>query len=345
MAHAEHQHELRPVGTPASDRRRRRSPSTPKAGRSASSSAKPAAFEPTDEERGHRDRRARVDVGRPHVERHRRDLVAEARQHRARARRTARSGSAASMAPAPACDAGVVHAAGEAEEPAHAVDHRARGDAAVDQVLERRLARAPVVAQEAGQDVRGEADELERQVGHQQVRRRRHQEHAERAREQERVVLALVRSAAHLGRARATSRPPPAATSAEQQLEEDAEGVERRPCAPKSHACGSAPSSPPSARSRPAAGASRRARRRRRRSASAPGRSPPAAADEVDRDDGEHRRDRGPARGAKQRRLSTVPMARYRGSRTRAAGAAAFTCSCDLDRARGLDAGRGSAFG
>src|SRR5438094_604862 len=169
-------------------------------------------------------RSAGVNVRGPHVERHGGDLVSEAREHEHEAeeeRRPARGieGSHAAR------DTGVVHGPGEAEDPAHAVDHRPRGDAAVDEILERGLARAAVVPEAPGQPVRGGANELEREVRHEEGRGRRHEEHREAGREEERVVLALVRLAAHLTRA---GRHPDDGEKrqAEEHLEEHAETVE-----------------------------------------------------------------------------------------------------------------------
>ena len=118
------------------------------------------------------------------------------------------------------------------------------------------------MAQVAGQHVRGEADELERQVRHQQVRRRRHEEHAERAREQERVVLALVR------RPRTSREPSDIQIAASSDRPSRSLKKTRRR---RARSCGRRAT--PAARcrgvrrapARPAAGASRRARRRRRR--------------------------------------------------------------------------------
>ena len=81
------------------------------------------------------------------------------------------------------------------------------------------------MTEEARQHVGREARKLERQVGHQQVGRRRHEEHREPAREEQREVLALVRLPAHLARA---ERHPDRGEQrqAEQHLEVDAEAVE-----------------------------------------------------------------------------------------------------------------------
>src|SRR5437764_316339 len=57
------------------------------------------------------------------------------------------------------------------------MDGNARGHAAVDDILERRLRRAAVAPFEAAEDVAHDRDGLERQERDQQIRRRRHQEH------------------------------------------------------------------------------------------------------------------------------------------------------------------------
>ena len=83
--------------------------------------------------------------------------------------------------------------AGRREEPveqAHPVEHHARGDAAVDDVLQRRLVRLAISAAEAGEDVADERDGLDGQVDGEQVARARHQVHAEDQREEQGEELA-----------------------------------------------------------------------------------------------------------------------------------------------------------
>ena len=129
---------------PLAAERRRTAPSAP-----ASTGPSPPASAPR-EERGHRRRRAFVDIGRPHVEGHRRDLEGESRArwqaddqpHRARvlARQSIRQ------------PAKLVRA-GEAVDQRSAVEQHARGQRAEDEVLQPGLGRASVVAVEGGDDV------------------------------------------------------------------------------------------------------------------------------------------------------------------------------------------------
>jgi hypothetical protein len=68
---------------------------------------------------------------------------------------------------------------GQSEEPAHAVEHDPRRDASENDVLEPRLARFAVVHLVAGHDERDDADELERQIDHEQVAAHGHHVEAE----------------------------------------------------------------------------------------------------------------------------------------------------------------------
>ena len=77
---------------------------------------------------------------------------------------------------------GQVAGAELAGQQADAVEHDARRAAAVDDVLEGRLARLPPALEEAGQGVARQAGHLDGDEHHQQVVGRRHQHHAERAR-------------------------------------------------------------------------------------------------------------------------------------------------------------------
>ena len=69
-------------------------------------------------------------------------------------------------------------------EDADPVEHDAGGDAAVDDVLERRLVGAAPAALEAGEHVADQRDRLDAQVDEQQIGRARHQVHAEQESEE-----------------------------------------------------------------------------------------------------------------------------------------------------------------
>jgi hypothetical protein len=86
---------------------------------------------------------------------------------------------------ADAAVAGDVRGAEEAVQHAHAVQHHAGSDAAVDDVLERGLVGLLVGATEAGEHVADERDHLDREIDHQELGRARHQEQPEHQREQQ----------------------------------------------------------------------------------------------------------------------------------------------------------------
>ena len=112
------------------------------------------------EEGGDRRRRAFVDVGRPHVERHGGDLEGEADDGEDDADEEAdrhglrRRGERLR-------DGRELGRAGKAVDRASAVEHHPGGERAEDEVFEARLGRAGAVALEGGDDVEREALQLE----------------------------------------------------------------------------------------------------------------------------------------------------------------------------------------
>ncbi len=114
------------------------------------------------------------------MKRHRRHLVAHPGQDQDQRDKHAQRRAGAARRERPV-DRAEVERAGNSEDPAHPVDHRSRGDPAIDEVLERGLLGAAIMLEEPGQDVGSEADQFQRQIGHQQVVRFGHQEHSERA--------------------------------------------------------------------------------------------------------------------------------------------------------------------
>ena len=118
-----------------------------------SSAAKAGGLRPRRHEGGHRRGRALVGVGRPHVERHRRDLEERGRPAAA-ARRPAAAAFARSGEPVrKAADARQVRGAGRAVDQRDAVEQEAAGEGAEQEVLERRLVRLERAAPEADQHV------------------------------------------------------------------------------------------------------------------------------------------------------------------------------------------------
>ena len=141
-------------------------------------------------ETGHIGRGAVVDVGRPHVERHHRDLEAEAHQHQP----AAEDGQAQVVAALAqrARDVAERRAAGEAVQQRHAHEQERRGESAQQQVLEAGLAAAHVAAHAAGQHVHRQAHHLDAQEDREQVRGRGQHHHAQDREQQQRVELGAI---------------------------------------------------------------------------------------------------------------------------------------------------------
>ncbi len=142
------------------------------------SSRTAATFGRRGEEGGDRGRRAFVDVGRPHVERHRADLEGHAgeREHQPeqqadRRRRVAREGGG---------DAVETGRAGEAVEQGNTVQQDARGEPAKDEIFEAGFGAALVRAAIGGQDVARQAGQLEADVERHQAGRGDHHRRADR---------------------------------------------------------------------------------------------------------------------------------------------------------------------
>ena len=102
------------------------------------------------EEGGDRRRRALIDVGRPHVERHGRDLEGEAGQHEDEAEDQAELALAAAERRGDRLEAGV---AGVAVDQADAVEQHARGQRAEDEIFQAGFGRAQVVAVDGGEHI------------------------------------------------------------------------------------------------------------------------------------------------------------------------------------------------
>ena len=144
-------------------------------------------------EAGHRGGRALVDVGRPHVERHRRHLEGEADQHQGQAGQQEPVGEHDVLGEEVG-DLGQVGRPGGAVGERDAVDEDGRGEAAEDEVLERRFTRGGPAVIERGEDVEGDGEDLQAEEDDDQVVGRAHQ-HGPRGRHQGQHVELRARDA------------------------------------------------------------------------------------------------------------------------------------------------------
>ncbi len=140
------------------------------------------------EEGGDRRRRAFVDVGRPHVERHRRNLEAEAGEqehqpeHQPEALLVRRLGNA-----------GEAHRAGKSVDQRRAVEQHAGRQGAEDEILEPGLGRAQGIAIDRRHHVEREAHQLEPEIERDQVGCRDQHHHAGgRKQDQDRIFELLL---------------------------------------------------------------------------------------------------------------------------------------------------------
>ena len=135
------------------------------------------------EERRHRRRRALVDVRRPHVERHRRNLEAEAREQEHQPEHQPDAALPRGLG-----DAGERHVAGEAVDQRAAVQQHARRQRAEHEILQPGLRRTHVVAVRRGDHVERKAHQLEAEIERDQVAGRDQHAHAGgREQDQDRV--------------------------------------------------------------------------------------------------------------------------------------------------------------
>ena len=164
------------------------------------------------EERGDRQRRALVGVRRPLVERHGGDLEAQpGRDHHQPDQQTGphriglrQAGDAAHarevrQLPGDRADARAVRinravgrAARHAVDQADPVEHQRRRERAQQHVLERTFVGERVEFVEADQDIEREREQLQRQVGGQQLARRPEQHHPQRGEQNQPVELAVI---------------------------------------------------------------------------------------------------------------------------------------------------------
>ncbi len=230
------------------------------------------------EEGGDRRRRALVDVRRPHVERHGRDLEGEAGEHEDEAEDQAELALAPGLSTGG--DAREADLAGEAVDQRGAVEQHARRQRAEDEIFQAGFGRAQRVAVDRGEHVERQRLQLEAEIEREHVARRDHQHHAERGKHDEDGILELVEL---LGLGEADRHDERDQRAAErQQLHEAREGVDDEGAAEGLAVAG------PSCqirRRRPREHGDRepgderasRARRRRRRSSGAPWRRSPGS--------------------------------------------------------------------
>ena len=129
-----------------------------------------------------------VGVGRPEVERDRRDLEPEPGEEEQDGEDHRRFRGVVTDHGRQLVEA---HHPGEAEEEGHAEEHHRRRQHAEDEVLERRLVGADVALPPPGQQVEGAGGQLEPDEEDDEVAARRHHHRAEQRREDHQVVLAL----------------------------------------------------------------------------------------------------------------------------------------------------------
>ncbi len=119
------------------------------------------------------------------MERHRRDLEGEARQHEHQAEQQARAHARLHRDG----HTGEAGRARKAIEQRNAVEQDARRQRAQHEIFETRFGRTIIAAQEARQNIGGQALQLETDIERQQVDRRHHRAHAHRRQQDEHRIL------------------------------------------------------------------------------------------------------------------------------------------------------------
>ena len=135
-------------------------------------------------QRGDRCRRALIDIGRPHMERHCRNLEAEAREKKHEAEDQA---DAAMRRRLRYADEG--HGAGEAVDQRRAVKQHAGRQRAQDEIFQAGFGRAQLVAMACGRNIERQAHQFETEIERDQVGRRNQHQHAERRQQHQHRVL------------------------------------------------------------------------------------------------------------------------------------------------------------
>ena len=141
------------------------------------------------EEGRHRRRRALVDVGRPHVERHGGDLEGDAGQHEDEAENQAERGAVRLERGG---DLRKLDMSREAVDQRHAVEQHARRQSPEHEILQAGLRRADALAIDGGDDVERERLQFEAEIERDEAVGRNHEQHAERGQHQEDRKFELV---------------------------------------------------------------------------------------------------------------------------------------------------------
>ena len=145
---------------------------------------------PGTHESGNRRRSALVDVGGPHVERGRGDLEQEAgreQQHSGHGHRVAQYRRVGGEIKT---DVGDVGGPGDTVDQGDAVEQEAGGEGAEQEILEASLVGAQLPTEQAGQDVKGDGEDLETEEDGHQVGPRGHPHRPGGGEEDQRIVLA-----------------------------------------------------------------------------------------------------------------------------------------------------------
>ena len=127
------------------------------------------------------------------MERHHRDLEAEAREQENEPEHESQMSGACAALGRRLGDAGKVHGAGEAVDQRRAVKQHARGQGAEDEILEARLGRAHGIAIDGGDHVEREAHQFEPEIERDQIGRRDEHHHpGGREQDQDRIFEPLL---------------------------------------------------------------------------------------------------------------------------------------------------------
>ena len=137
------------------------------------------------EEGCHRRRRAFIDVGRPHVERHRRNLEAEADEHKHQAEDQPEIGALVGRLG----DPGKTDGAGETVDQRRAVQQHARRQRAQHEIFQSGFGRFHVVAVRGGHHIKRQTHHLEPEIKRDQIVCRYQQHHAERRQKEQHAVF------------------------------------------------------------------------------------------------------------------------------------------------------------
>ena len=131
------------------------------------------------EESSHRRGRALVDIRRPHMERHGRNLEGQAGDDQHDADDNAHGRNTAGRLGQHRSDIDECRRAGEAIDHGGAIEQHARGQRAEDEVLHAGFGRTQIVPAEGGDHIERQALQFQAEIERDQVVRRQHQQHAD----------------------------------------------------------------------------------------------------------------------------------------------------------------------